>query len=189
MMKTWIDKRYTKRFLAWLAILTYLLLAFIILITVETLTREYPKWHWWMNTVPVNVFSDAFMPVVNFAISLFSIPLGFFTILPILSHELQWNKAQRLIEIICYVLSISFLWFGFWLTGFMADCQMLSLKSDGGPWGPCVNWAWFSRPVNTFAWHITLWIIWSIGLIRLWKAVKRRLLSSGEGTLLTLQVA
>ncbi len=181
-MKTYLGKRYTRPFLAWLALLAFLLLAFVILITVETLTREYPKWHWWMGTIPVNVFSDAFMPVVNFAVSQFSIPLGFFTVLPILAHESRWNKAQRLIEIICYVLSISFLWFGFWLTGFMADCQMLSLQSDGGAWGPCGFWAWFSRPLSTFAWHTILWIIWSIALIGLWKVVKRRLLSSGMGT-------
>jgi hypothetical protein len=188
-MKTRLGKRYTRPFLAWLAIMAFLLLAFVILIAVETLTREYPKWHWWMGTVPVNVFSDAFMPVVNFAVSQFSIPLGFLTVLPILSHELRWNKAQRLIEIICYALSISVLWFGFWLTGFIADCQMLSLQSDGGPWGPCGYWAWFSRPLSTFAWHIILWKIWSIALIGLWKTVKRRPLSSGIGTSLTLQAA
>jgi len=181
-MKKQLGKRYTKPFLAWIALFAFLFFAFVVLIAIETLTREYPKWHWWMGTVPVNVFSDAFMPVVNSAVSLFSIPLGFVTLLPILSYELRWNKAHRLIEIISYILAISLLWFGFWLTGFAADCQMLSLQSDGGPWGPCVYWALFSRPLNTFTWHTILWIIWSVALIGLWTIVKRKLLSNGNST-------
>ena len=188
-MKILFHKRYIKPFLAWIALFAFLLLSFVVVSTVETLTREYPKWHWWMSSVPINVFSDAFLPVVNFAVSLFSIPIGIITLLPILAYDFHWVKYQRLIEIICYILSIGFLWLGFWITGFMADCTMLSLQSDGGPWGPCGYWAWFSRPPKTFIWHAILWVIWSVVLIGLWKILKSRLLSNGKDSSLLLQAA
>jgi hypothetical protein len=188
-MRTQLRKRYKEPFLAWTALVVFLLLAFIVLIAIETLTREYPEWHWWMSTVPVNVFSDAFMPVVNFAVSQFSIPLAVVTLLLILSHELRWIKVHRLIELTCYILSISILWFGFWLTGLIANYRMLSLQSDGGAWGPCGDWAWFSRPLNTFIWHTILWIIWSVLLIGVWIIVNRRLLSNGKSVSLPSQAA
>jgi hypothetical protein len=188
-MKKHLGRHYTKPFLAWAALVAFLLLAFVVVIAIETLIREYPKWQWWMGTVPVNVFSDAFMPVVDSALYLFSIPLGFVSLLPVLAYVLQWNKARRIIEIICYILSVSLLWFGFWLTGWAADCQMLSLQSDGGPWGPCGYWAWFSRPLNTFIWHTILWIIWSVALIGIWTIIKKKLLSNGESSSFPLQAA
>ncbi|RPJ15878.1 MAG: hypothetical protein EHM33_34455 [Chloroflexi bacterium] len=187
-MKKHLGRQYTKPFLAWAALFAFSLLAFVVLIAVETLTRKYPESQWWINA-PVNVFSDAFVPVTGFTLHLFSIPLGFVSLLPVLSYVLQWKKAHRIIEILCYILSISLLWFGFWLTGWAADCQMLSLQSDGGPWGPCGYWAWFSRPLNTFIWHTILWIIWSVMLVRIWTIIKRKLLPNGESFSFPLQAA
>ena len=93
-------------FFAWLVLSVFLLLSFVVLIAIETLTREYPKWQWWMATVPVNIFTDAFIPVVVFSIYRFSIPIGFITLLLILSYILKWNKYRQISEIICYILSI-----------------------------------------------------------------------------------
>lgn len=185
-MKKLQNSRYTRTFLAWIALSAFILLGFIVLIAFETLTREYPKWHWWMSTVPVNVFSDAFVPVVGIAMFLFSIPIGFITLLPVLSYLLRWNKVRRTIEIICYIFSISLIWFGFWLIGWFAECKMLTLQSNGGPWGPCGYWAWFSRSLNTFVWHTIIWVIWSTALIGIWSIVKRKLLSNNESTLSNL---
>ena len=168
---------------AWIALAAFMLLAFFVLITIETLTREYPKWQWWMSTAPVNVFSDAFMPVFNFALIYASIPIGLITLLLVLTRLLRWDIARRVAEIACYFLSIGFLWFGFWVTGWAANCTMLSLQSDGGPWGPCGYWAWFSRPLNTFIWHTILWLIWSIALIGVWAVVKRKLPSNSKEAL------
>jgi len=183
-MKKASNNRYLRLFFSWLTLLVYLLLAFVILITIETLTREYPKWHWWMGTVPVNIFSDAFMPVVVSAIVVFSIPFGIITLPPVLSYTFQWNKTHQVIEVVCYLLSIGFLWFGFWVTGWAANCQMLSLASDGGPWGPCGYWIGYSRPVNNLIWHSILWIIWLVGLVYIWKIVKRMLILEQENVLI-----
>ena len=174
-----MSKRYTKPILAWIMLFSFFLLAFVVLIAIETLTRKYPEWQWWMGTVPVNVFSEAFVPVVFYSLLEFAIPAGLIALVPVLTNKVKGNNARRLIEIIWYLVSIGMLWFSFWVIGFFADCQMLSLESDGGPWGPCGYWAWFSRPTPTFIWHTILWIVWSIALIPFWRNVKITFLSNG----------
>lgn len=184
-----MGKRYTKPILAWTALFLFFLLAFVVLIAIETLTRDYPKWQWWMGTVPVHVFSDAFVPVVFYSLLEFAVPMGLIALVPVLTYKVKGNIAQRLIEIIWYLLSIGMLWFSFWVIGFFADCQMLTLESDGGPWGPCGYWAAFSRPTTTFIWHTVLWVLWSIVLIAFWRIVKRKLLSNGNVSVQTLEAA
>jgi hypothetical protein len=93
-MKNFLSKRYVKSILAWIMLSVSLPLALVVLITIETLTRDYPKWHWWMSTVPLNVFSDAFMPIVVTTIYIFFLPFGIITVPPILSYTFHWNTFQ-----------------------------------------------------------------------------------------------
>ncbi len=166
-------------FLAWVYISTFMMFAFFIIIAIETLARDYPKWQWWMSSAPVNVFSDAFMPVVDFVLFFCSIPVGFIALLIVLSYLLRSDITRRVAEIVCYIISIAILWFGFWAIDWQAECVMLSLQSADSPFGGiCGSWGLYTRPSSTFLWQTVIWLICSVSLLGFWVIIKRKLLFS-----------
>lgn len=177
-MSNFLANRFSKSIFAWITLFTYLLLAIVVVLAIETLIRDYPEFHWWNTDVPVNVFSDAFIPALNNVLFILRIPLAFVSLLPVLFFSINIKRILRWVEIVCYFLSIIILWAGFWIVGFEAECQVLGLQSDGGPWGPCMHL--FHRPFIYFNWHILIWILWSVALIWLWTWLKNILHSDRE---------
>ncbi len=178
MKKKLINKRFVRLFLAWISISTFMLFAFLVIIIIETLARDYPKWQWWMSSVPVNVISDAFMPVVDFVFFFFSIPVGFIALLFVLSYLLRSDITRHVAEIVCYLISIAILWFGFWAIDWQAECVMLSLQSADSPFGGFCGSGLFTRPLSTFIWQTIIWVICSVSLLGVWIIIKRKLLFS-----------